>query len=118
MTQIEAILVPVEGKPQTIHVNNHSLVEMQRLIGGFIEAIGGAGWSAYMDEDGKGKGLPLNTFATAYAIALGWVPMGGDYLVGPVVFTGASDSAGYDTPVTARVKRLVFDVADPWSSGR
>jgi len=65
--------------------------------GGYIEGIGGEGWSAYCDEEGKINGLPVNVRATRLARALGWPT--GDVLCGPVVFLGPVDDEGEETDV-------------------
>lgn len=70
--------------------------------GGYIEGIGGDGWTAYCDEEGKLNGLPVNVRATRLAHALGWTT--GDVLCGPVVFLGPVDDEGEETDVTTLVK--------------
>jgi hypothetical protein len=70
---------------------------LQRIVGGYIEQIGGftsyAGFPAvaFADEEGKLKGKPFNALATeAWKIAKGSDP--GDELVGDVaVLTGDAD---------------------------
>src|SRR5262245_34522191 len=109
MSEVEMILVPPQGAAKVVQVDTRSLAALQGLVGGYIEAIGGPGWSAYLDEEGKIKGLPVNMLATYYAVKLGWVGMPNDMLVGPVLFCGQADANGYDTPVSKRVKRLIFD---------
>lgn len=74
-----------------------TLKGLQDEVGGWIELIAGPGWSAYLNEEGKLDGLPINTFATALAKTLRWTSY--DILVGPVVFVGPTDSRGNDTDV-------------------
>jgi hypothetical protein len=60
------------------------------LDDGWLEGIyphtGTISWHAYIDEEGKLKGLPINVFGTALARTIGW--LADDVLVGPVVFLG------------------------------
>jgi len=70
--------------------------------GGYIEGIGGDGWTGYCDEEGKINGLPLNIRATRLAWFLGWPE--DDVLCGPVVFLGPVDDEGEETDVTSIVK--------------
>lgn len=70
--------------------------------GGYIENISGDGWSAYLDEEGKLKGLPVNVRATFFATSiLGWPS--NDLLCGQVVFMGPVDRDGYDTSVPQKL---------------
>jgi hypothetical protein len=69
------------------------------LHGGWLQVINGKGdWHAYIDEEGKIKGQPVNRLATRLAQALGWVGMPGDVLCGPVVFFGNDDPGEGDVP--------------------
>jgi len=114
MSKIEMVLVPVSGEAQKVMVERNSLVDHYRLIEtDMVQAISGQGWTVYLDEDGKEKRLRMNVLGTAYAIALGWVPFNDDFLVGPVLFCGPADWKGFDTAVTKRAKRIIFDVDEP-----
>ena len=71
------------------------------IVGGLLEAVtpstADAGkWHAYVDEEGKYKGLPVNLFGTILAHSLGWT--GREYLVGPMVFLGSSGADEADLP--------------------
>lgn len=75
------------------------------IIGGFLEAIHDPNgkWHAYLDEEGKIKGLDVNPVATLVARRAGWlVP---DLLCGPVMFLG-TDRA----PEEADVPQSVIDI--------
>jgi Domain of unknown function (DUF3846) len=114
MSKVEMVLVPVTGPASVVMVERNSLTDHYRLVEtNMVEAIGGQGWTAYLDEDGKLKRLRMNVMASAYAIALGWVPMVDDFLAGPVLFCGPADWKGKDTAVTKRVKRLIFETREP-----
>lgn len=73
---------------------------LQAWVDGYIEVIGGIGsggfWSAYVNEDGKLRGLPPNHVATALAHDAGW--SGDDVIVGTAVFVGTARGASL-TPV-------------------
>jgi len=84
------------------------LAQFQAHVGGFIEAIGGAGWAAYVNEDGRMRGLPPNYAATRLAAALGWP--GNTTLLGPAVFFGRGTGPD-EKDVPARV-------LDAWAGRR
>jgi len=66
-----------------------TLERLQELVGGYIEPItvklGGKLLRAYVDEDGKLKGLPVNPQATELYYAAVPEARGYDFLVGNVV---------------------------------
>lgn len=68
-----------------------SLDALQRLVGGMIEFVHFSDGSALMvDEEGKIKGKPVNSTATAICIAKGrW----GDSIAGDAVFFSAEEMA-------------------------
>lgn len=80
--------------------------------GGYLEAIVGDGWSAYLDEEGRLKGLQGNRDATRLAASLGfkesppWDAIG---LVGPVVFMGPPHDGG-ETSITDEVITLAVQL--------
>ena len=77
-------------------------------MGGDIEMIGfGDDASAYCDEDGKSKDLPLNRLAQQLAISRKIGLMPGDYLAGTIVIVGVPDDNGDDTDVPDTV---LFDL--------
>lgn len=89
---VRALVVMPDGTAQVrdIEPDSNSLNE---IVGGWLEAIYPANsrfgdWHAYVDEEGKLKGLPVNQSATMLAYAAGWA--GRDVLVGPVVFLGSA----------------------------
>lgn len=70
---------------------------LQALVGGYIEAVSLTEGHAYVNEEGKLMGLPVNALATDLAHAAGW-PYG-DVLCGTVVFLGDSpDGDEADVP--------------------
>jgi hypothetical protein len=96
-SQIDVLVLPADG-PLRVETITPDLAAFKALLdGGWLEGIAGEGWTAYCDEEGKLKGLPLNLAATELAHAHGW-PIG-DVLCGPVVFMGPTDREGEDTAV-------------------
>lgn len=102
---IEVLRIPVDGPVRLLTVDD-GLDSMQALVGGDIEMIQGPGWSAFIDEEGKFKPLPLNRLATRVAGEVGWPGAGYDVLLGPVVFLGVPDEEGNDTSVTEIITDL------------
>ena len=92
-----------EDVPVALRDFSAGLDGMKEAVGGgYIEGIGGDGWTGYCDEEGKINGLPVNVRATPLARVLGWPA--GDVLCGPVVFLGPVDDEGEETDVGAIVK--------------
>lgn len=97
-----ALVIEPDGSGRTERLPGSDL-ELQRavegIVGGFTEAIGVVGdWIAYLNDEGKVTGLPANPVADALARRLGWRPGWGDYLCGPVVFTGSHSAIEIDVP--------------------
>lgn len=94
---ITVLVVPdYEDLPiKTVDIDG-SLDSFQLLVGGYIEGIGGEGWSAYVDEEGRIKHRPVNWRASAMAKRMGWSE---EYLCGTVVFIGQADNDGMETDV-------------------
>lgn len=103
---LRVLYMPADGHPEVRHITP-DLEHMQALVGGWLEAISGSThlinepgpgpywhWTAYLDEEGKIKRLPVNRAATLFARAIGWQ---GDTLVGPVVFMGPPNRDGEET---------------------
>lgn len=83
---------------------NRRLESWQALVGGDIEHLALSPFvGAYINENGKAEGLALNErgdFLVNLLLAAGGrFLMPGDYIVGPVVFTGPADDQGWDTDV-------------------
>lgn len=98
-----------EDVPVSLRDFSADLEGMKEAVGGgYIEGIGGEGWSAYCDEEGKINGLPINFRATRLAYLLGWTT--GDVLCGPVVFLGPVDDEGEETDVGIVVKRAAREL--------
>lgn len=96
---MKAIVIQPDGKA-TLE-NPTTLEDFQKLVGGDIESVN---WNesvtAYVNEDGKMLGLPLNSRATTLAhhtYKIGLAP--DDCIVGPLVLVGMVDAEGIDTDV-------------------
>jgi hypothetical protein len=82
------------------------LREIRAVVGGYIEGIRlGADVYMYVDEEGKLKGLPMNSRATALAIGAG-LP---DFVVGPVLLVGFDGSPEIASLPPEFVERLAVD---------
>jgi hypothetical protein len=94
------LIVQPDGSAE-IRIIEARLEVLNEIVGGWLEAIHPSSdshgdWHAYVDEEGKLKGLPA---ATAIAYKCGWMPHG-DFLCGPVAFFGyASNGEEGDVPV-------------------
>jgi len=79
-----ALLIEANGKRCTVSPGNgkyFSLEELQKYIGGYVERINMFNGSAmYVDEEGRLKKLPYNSFATKVLAKLGALPC--DYIRG------------------------------------
>ena len=83
--------------------NEHD--DLSDAVGGYLEGITGYRWSAYVNEEGKLKGMNLNTLATMALVELGWGL--GDYIAGPLVLFGSVDAEGNDTSVDVDIEKNV-----------
>ena len=105
---ITVLVVPDdESLPiKTVDIDG-SLASFQLLVGGDIEGIGGPGWAAYVDEEGRIKHRPVNHRASYMARMLGWRE---EYLCGTTVFIGEADNDGYETDVPPAVIKTALMV--------
>ncbi len=70
--------------------------DFHAVLGGYLEALPvGEGFTVFIDEDGKAKGLPHNERAESIIRAMlsvyGRSMLPGDYIVGPAIFVGIDD---------------------------
>lgn len=117
MSEVRALVIDRNGSHAVVSIEPELSV-LQSLVGGYIEvvapAFGGFQWHAYVDEDGKAAGEQINVMATALLARLGWSgPMGGDFLVGPVIVLGQDGAEEADVPdeVLAVARRFFADEA-------
>jgi hypothetical protein len=86
------------------------LSELQGEVGGLIEAVTVNGAVMYINEDGKGLGLPINDIASIIAHADSSIAYH-DMIVGTAVFVGPTDRHGDDTAITPAAKQRVYEIA-------
>ena len=102
MSTVIALVVPVEGPITEIELDPDAsnLKTLQAAVGGYIEAVAIPSFiscddqaTAYVNEEGKLLGLPVNRRATDFfvpAVGLFW----GDYIAGPLVLAGFDPETG------------------------
>jgi hypothetical protein len=100
-TVVAALIVQPDGTAEIRDIDPDFMAIKEVLNGGWLEAIhprdpGFGQWHAYVDEEGKLKGLPINPAATAFAQSIGW--WSSDALCGPVVFLGDKGPDEGDVP--------------------
>lgn len=87
MAKIKVLVKDPGKKPELMEVEN-SLRELQKLIGGYIEAITKKGVVMLVDEEGYQKNLPANFMD--YQVD--------DFIVGRAVFIGTKGNNFTDVP--------------------
>ncbi len=100
---IRALVVQIDGTAEITKLPGlmaAQVQEVQRIVGGYFQALGIAGgdWIVYINEDGKDSGLPINLQADVLARTLGYPFRQGDFLVGAAVFLGRRGSEETDVP--------------------
>ena len=92
MANIKAVLVK-DGKATVVALPQSG--DVSKLVGGYIEFLRvGDDAHAYIDEEGKLKGLPVNEVASQfcgdYRVGLqAW-----DHIVGPMLILGSRNASG------------------------
>lgn len=114
---IRVLVVPAGFDPVRLVKVEPTLEPLKALLdGGWLEMIGGEGWSAYVDEEGKVKGLPVNWRANGIAARLGWQGAATDRLCGPMIVLGVPDDEGEDTGVTVDVLAQIAELGIGWDT--
>ena len=109
---MKALLIPVEGPLVELDLPaENRLEELQRLVGGYIEAVpvpyfvnGFDRATSYVNEEGKYIGLPANMRATDFmvpGVGIGF----GDVIAGPMLLCGFDPATGDTADVPAGVVR-------------
>lgn len=104
---MRGFVITVDGRVEDIP--DLSFAGMQELVGGYVELIKfGRSGCAYLNEDGKGLGLPYNRLATLLCLyfRVGLAP--GDFIVGPLIITGPLDRDGNDTDIATQVADTIL----------
>lgn len=73
------------------------LEALQGVVGGYLEALQGHGWHAYLNEDGRAMGLDPNPVASTLLAELG-VRVG--LVVGTVMFLSDRNGDEISTPAS------------------
>ena len=95
---MRALVFPAQEEPYLTEIEP-KLTALQGMVGGYLEAIYGRDWHAYVNEEGRWTGLPINLPATQLAEANGW-PSYGSTLVGTVVFLGGRGADEDNVPLS------------------
>jgi hypothetical protein len=92
------------------------LPALQAAVGGYVDVIDvqhpetGAIVSCWINDEGKNEGLPRNDFADTLLTIGGWPGLQfGDWIAGPVVFTGYDPETGESVDVPEEWVSLVND---------
>lgn len=101
---ITSVTLHVDG---TVTQNDTPLTleYLQGQVEGYIEAVRPGDITIYINEEGKLKGLPINTRATELWWELDERFRGYDVLCGNVVVTGQPDRQGEDTNIPGHMLR-------------
>lgn len=96
---ITALHVPVDGAPRLVKIDEVAPGPLSELVGGEFQCVPiAAGISLWLNEDGKGLGMPWNQHAQIlwdYTFGAGT-----DYIVGPAVLTAGADDDGDTLGIT------------------
>ena len=109
---MHALLIPVDGPLEQVELDG-TLAQLQKLVGGHIEAVPLPGFipssdhaTAYVNEEGKFlESCPPNMRATDFMVpGVGLFP--GDYISGPFLLCGFDPTTGEHTELPADVVDL------------
>ena len=95
---MKALKITADGNVDQIEVNGYE--DLKEHIGGWLEGLHLTDdMFAYIDEEGKMKGLPYNVLATALCQVkqVGLAPT--DFISGTMLIVGSPDEEGNDTNV-------------------
>jgi len=115
----KALLIPVEGPLEEIELvpdGGAQLDQLQQLVGGYIQAVNlpeqiESDATAYINEEGKLTGLPLNRRASIFMMG---ALMTGDFIVGPFLLCGFDPKRGVNTDVPDDVIERARIVEEAW----
>ena len=106
------LIIEPGTRPYTTRIEP-TAATLRRLVGGPLEAVTRPGWQAYVNEDGKVLGLPVNPVATRLLF-----PDGGDVIAGTAVVLGTSPTGTEaDVPPGLATSVLAVDTAPPRPAG-
>lgn len=93
--EVRALIIQPDGESAAASVEPELDALQAAIGGGYLECVTLPDCHLYCDEEGKLKGLPMNSYATALARRLGWQPR--DVLCGPVIGSVKEDTHEYRT---------------------
>jgi hypothetical protein len=96
MRAMRALVIQANGRAEVVWLGEKDqwFPEIQWWCGGDVTMVVGQNpdrprdWAAWCNEEGRPLRMLPNPAATQLAEFAGWVSLPGDYLAGPVVFTG------------------------------
>lgn len=108
---IRALLIRTDGRKEAVNIAG--LEDMQKAVGGYIEAVPLGPCAMFVNEDGLARDLPVNPLATRFAkrmlavagrglrTADGWIVddvlLADGWIVGDVLLTGPVNARGNET---------------------
>lgn len=106
--KVKALVIPADphGGPVRVEEIEDDANGIRAIIDGDIRTITpvdliAVPWHAYIDEEGKLKGLAFNEWASLLAYRLGWFSE--DLIFGPAVFLGNPVATQFEADVPKRV---------------
>lgn len=111
------LLIPVTGPVEELSIgtggDHYQLLQLQQLVGGWIEAVGIPEFvtdseraTAYINEEGKLEQLPFNGRATDLLVP-GVGLFFGDYIAGPMVVCGMDIARGENADIPPGVEARI-----------
>lgn len=110
---INAILIHTDGRTESVKLKTFS--DFRTAVGGYVElvALPKMSHNAYVNEEGKLKGLPHNPKAETIFRANGARIGPADRIVGPVLIVGPTDNEGNDTDADELVTNYLLNLQQP-----
>jgi len=105
---IETVVIDVDGSVKV--ATAETVKDWQEIVGGYIQFLQarprssyGGGVDIILNEEGKLLDLPRNDLAAIVFLNLGGNLRLGDWIAGPVAFTGGVDEAGETVSLSAKM---------------
>jgi hypothetical protein len=94
---LKTVLIETNGKKSIVFYT--SFAQMQKAVGGYIEAIPFDIGTAYLNEEGIAKKLPVNPTATRLCKQFNVGLAISDQIRGNMIILGSPDSKGSETDI-------------------
>lgn len=105
----KALMIPTTTDELPHIVETTGLADLQKAVEGFVEAVPGEDFTAWVNEEGKITGMPFNPRADRF-LHLSIPELSTfDCIVGPVIITGGVDEDGDNTDITPELIERVND---------